>query len=432
MRAALLLALAAVTAWGDPGPRPRFTTRDCSRLGARSSRGFPCDNYALFEFAPQSGAGMGSACGSTGITGAKGEAATFTRASVAECPSSDGQTLTQVSNNIPVVMTGSNTSTWLGIYFGGTHTNLALWSRDLSNAAWVKTSMTCTLNATGMRGDANQASTCTSTAINGTVLQTITTAAATRSTSFRVKKVTQTGQIQVTRDNGTTWTDISASLSSTTWKWVVSAESPGCTGSPSNCIVVAAMTGSVLNPTIGFRFLNSGDSIIVDFAQDEDSAWPTLPILTTAASATRAAQTLTFAGVASVANAGCAAVTFMPHWTGAVGPTTGYLTGGTAGRYLYQLGTSAAGVRVYDGVNDLSTGTSNHTAGQERRYRSTWTGSTMTLTNVTDTGTVSGAFSGTMSTGTLEIGAAAGWAGGVEVAGVLKGIQLDPSTTRCQ
>jgi len=425
MRLAALLVLVAVAAQAQGlGRFDRFCRQ-------RSDRGMLCDDV-LFEFAPTSGVGMGTACAGTAITGAKGEAATFTRASVAECPSADGQTLTQVSNNIPVVMTGSNTSTWLGVYFGGPHTNLALWGRDFSNAAWVKTSMTCTLNATGMRGDANQASTCTSTAINGTVLQTITTAAATRSTSFRVKKVTQTGQIQVTRDNGTTWTDISASLSSTTWRWVVSAESPGCTGSPSNCIVVAAMTGSVLNPVIGFRFTNSGDSIVVDFAQDEDSAWPTLPILTTVASATRAAQTLTFAGVARVASTGCAAVTFMPHFTGTVGPNASYLTGGTSGRYLYQVGTSGAGVRVFDGTNDLATGTSNHTAGQERRYRSTWTGATMTLTNVTDVSSTSGTFSGTMSTGTLEIGSAAGWGAGVEVAGLIKGIQLDPSVGRCQ
>ena len=40
---------------------------------------------AFFEFAPASGVGMGEACSCVDVTGTKGEALTFTRASTATC-----------------------------------------------------------------------------------------------------------------------------------------------------------------------------------------------------------------------------------------------------------------------------------------------------------------------------------------------------------
>jgi hypothetical protein len=58
--------------------------------------------------------------------------------------------------------------------------NLAIWGRDLTNAAWTKTNMTTAKTATGADGSANGATTLTATAGNATVLQSITSASAAR------------------------------------------------------------------------------------------------------------------------------------------------------------------------------------------------------------------------------------------------------------
>lgn len=264
----LLLALLLSQVMEPTSPEgPIFSSP--SRLG----------NLALLEFAPASGAGMGVACACAAVTGAKAEALTYSRASAAECYSNDGQTLTQCSTNQPVVSSGTAASSVLGLWTEQSRDNEAVWCRDLSNAAWTKTSMACAKTATGMRNDANGASTCTASGANGTVLQVLVSAAVTRTTSLHVKRRTGTGVVEVTRDNGTTWSAITASLSSTLWRRVVPRETPGCAGG--NCIVVAAMTGSVVNPTFGLRLGTSGDAVDVDFVQDEPGDEATSPIATT-------------------------------------------------------------------------------------------------------------------------------------------------------
>jgi len=336
--AALCAVLVVALVAADRGRFGRFNSR-CDQ--GRSSRGFLCDASssvaAYFEFAPASGAGMGAACAGTAVTGSRGETVTVARGSAAECYSNDGQTLTQIASNLPRVSSGDITSTWLGIWSERPVTNLALRSRDLSVAGvWVPTSMTCTLTATGMRNDVNGASTCTATGANGTALQTLTVAAATRSTSLHLKRRTGTGTVEVTRNNGTTWSAVDASLSSTVWRRVVSVETAGCAGG--NCIVVPAMTASVLNPVIGIRIVTSGDAVDVDFVQDENSPEPTSPILTTSASATRSGDLYTVT-TATPAPAFCGAVTVVTGRT--VPNTSSLLTFQSGGTYSFSLQTDS-------------------------------------------------------------------------------------------
>jgi hypothetical protein len=85
MRAALLVALWAAVTWAQSDPRGRFGRTNSRCAQGRSTRGLPCEDFAFFEFAPASGAGMGSACACTTPTGAKGEALTFTRTGDATC-----------------------------------------------------------------------------------------------------------------------------------------------------------------------------------------------------------------------------------------------------------------------------------------------------------------------------------------------------------
>lgn len=249
----------------------------------------PRASLAYFEAFPLSGTGTSGACSTTAPTGAKGEVLTWSRSGVAECYSNDGQTLTQMADGIPRVSSGSAASSQLGIWREPSALNSMLWGRDWNNAVYTKTNMTCAKTATGMRVDANSASTCTATGANGTALQAIVYASAAANSSFHIKRRTGTGVVEVTRDNGSTWTAITSSLSSTLWRRVVAWDAPGCAGG--NCIIVPAMGTTAANPTIGIRIVTSGDAVDLDFAQDEAGTNPTSPILTTNAAAPRGAET---------------------------------------------------------------------------------------------------------------------------------------------
>ncbi len=170
-----------------------------------------------------------------------------------------------------------------------TATNLVTSNRDLSDADWTKTSMTCAKTATGVDGVANSASTCTATGTNGTVSQAITVASAARNTSVYVKRISGSGVVSVSRDNGSTYTAITSSLSSTIFKRVVSLETESTRRG--GAIQVTAMGATAANPTVIFRLGTSGDVIAFDLAQDEAGTFPSSPITTThGATAARAAE----------------------------------------------------------------------------------------------------------------------------------------------
>lgn len=326
MRFAALLALLSVTAEAQ-----RFSTRDCKRMASRTSRALPCDSAPLFQFAPLSGAGgFTTACAGVHVTGAGGEAITFTRASVGECYSTDGQTLTQVASGFERVMSGDATDPVLGLLVEAVATtNDALQARNLADAVWLKTNVTCTKTATGMRNDANGASTCTATLANGTVLQPIVRAATAAAFSIHIKRRTGSGTINVTRDNGTTWTAVTGI--GATWKRIVpTADTPGCAGG--NCIVVSQVAGSTLNPTVGIQIVTSGDAVDLDFAQEEvnTKSQSTSPIETAAAATTRAAEHATWSPPAALSvRPGCEAVTMVGSVTSAYQAGIESAVGGT-------------------------------------------------------------------------------------------------------
>lgn len=115
-------------------------TEHVSREGMRAGeRGGP--SLAYFEFAPLSGAGMGQECGTATVTGAKGEALTFTRASSAYCTAGNQTTgitngaMTLLTTNKPRVTTGG--SGVKGLLVEGARTNSVLRSEEFDNAAWL-------------------------------------------------------------------------------------------------------------------------------------------------------------------------------------------------------------------------------------------------------------------------------------------------------
>jgi hypothetical protein len=157
-------------------------------------------------------------------------------------------------------------STCNGLLIEESRANRILWCRDASQSNWTKTNVTAAKDQTGIDGVANAASSLTATADNGTCIQTITLASGSRTASVYLKRITGTGNVQVSLD-GSTWSTVD--LSSTEWRRIV-------------------LSGTVTNPVVGIRLATNGDAVAMDFAQVEDGAFATTPILTTTASATRA------------------------------------------------------------------------------------------------------------------------------------------------
>ncbi|HSG62505.1 MAG TPA: hypothetical protein VLA24_13845 [Pseudomonadales bacterium] len=158
-------------------------------------------------------------------------------------------------------------------------TNLCLRSRDLADAAWTKTDATAVRSATGADGVASTATTVTATAGNATVLQAITSASSARVFSAFVRRRTGTGTVEITQDNGSTWTAItltsSFALFSTTFQ-------------------------TLTNPIVGFRVVTSGDEIDVDFCQAETGLTATSPIATEGSTVNRATDAFTLTSATSL------------------------------------------------------------------------------------------------------------------------------------
>lgn len=150
-----------------------------------------------------------------------------------------------------------------------TRTNIVLWNRDMTDASWVKTTMTAAKDQVGIDGVANSASSLTATAGNALCLQTIVSASASRRQSAFVRRLTGSGTIQMTGD-GSTYTTITLT---TAWAQL------------------SLPTATVTNPIVGFKIVTSGDAIAVDMVQNEavgaTADQPSTPIDTTTVSATR-------------------------------------------------------------------------------------------------------------------------------------------------
>jgi hypothetical protein len=186
--------------------------------------------------------------------------------------------LTEVPANVPAFEWNAD-GTYRGVSVEPGATNLALHSRDLTQAAWVKTNATPARTATGADGTANTGTTLTATAGNATILQAITSASSARVFGARVRRRTGTGTVEITQDNGTTWTAIT--LTSTYQLFPTASQ-------------------TLTNPTVGFRIVTSGDAIDVDFCQAETGAVSTSPIVTAGSTANRVADSVTLTGASSL------------------------------------------------------------------------------------------------------------------------------------
>lgn len=206
-----------------------------------------------------------------------GQAATYSRASIGTSIDSAGR--------IQIAGYGQPRFDWRDFDADGirespcllledTRTNVVLWNRDMTNAAWVKTGMTAAKDQTGVDGLVNSASSLISTGINGTCAQSITLGSSVRCQGAWIRRLVGTGLVQMTTDGGTTWVTLTLT---TAWQ------------------LFSIPTQTLANPSVGFRVHDMNDKIAVDFVQNENGVTPSSSIATTTVAVTRAADALSFA-----------------------------------------------------------------------------------------------------------------------------------------
>jgi hypothetical protein len=197
----------------------------------------------------------------------------FTRASTGWSFDANGL-LVSTAANLPRYYFDPADGTMRGMLIEQARANRLLWSRDMTNAAWVKTNCTAALTATGIDGVANSASTITVTTGVASVAQTITLSSLARIFSIYVKRVSGSGDILISI-NGTNYQSVAPT--STEWQRV-------------------SISATVTNPVVTLRMTNTGDVFAFDCAQIEDSTAATTPIITTSATVTRSPDELNVTG----------------------------------------------------------------------------------------------------------------------------------------
>lgn len=189
---------------------------------------------------------------------------TYNSASPAWAVGPDG-VLFQPAANAPVIEYDPTT----GARIWDVVLNLSLHSRDLTQTAWLKSGITPTRDQVGANGVSNTATRLTATSSDGTCLQTITSASATRVSGFYIRRITGTGTVEITQNGGATWTAVS--LTSTFARYSIAS-------------------ATITNPQIGFRIRSNGDEIAVDFAQLQSSAILGPPVATAGVTASSTAD----------------------------------------------------------------------------------------------------------------------------------------------
>ena len=169
------------------------------------------------------------------------------------------------------IVDGVVTAAGDAMVFEAAATGIGLYSNTFSNAAWVKSNITPTQNAVGPDGVTNSAWTLVAGANDATMLQSVTSAAATRVTAVYLKRKTGTGAISLTVDNGSTY---SKKTLTTAWQRFEYSQA------------------AVTNPVYGLKMATSGDEIYAYHDELLSAATATSPIPTTTAAITRAATDL--------------------------------------------------------------------------------------------------------------------------------------------
>ncbi len=405
--------------------------RESRRMGGRSAS---VQQYALFEFAPPSGAGLGTACACQDVTGAKGEVLTYTRTGASAC--TKGNVLTGIADgdlvvcaaDKPHIMPGGDGTGPLGLLIEGARVNRLLRSAELCNAAWADVGTpVCDSDALiGPLGTVTmERLTDDDAGAKEGRSQTVATTNQTKHTASCYVKagtatsvtITQVGTGNSAGDCSATFTGLSTTTSTRAFCTSSAAYGAGITN-----VTVSILVGSTVGVT---------GSVYAEACQHE-AASPlnaTSYIPTTSATVTRGNASMLYTVPSWSSTVLSMAATIVPAWTtsnvseaGAPGILT---MNGTNGSSLYVNGT----LRFLTGAtaNPSSTLT---TASPVRVYG---------YDNGTNAVNVYGTNTNSVSTGAAanrfgtSLGIGTGTPAGVNVlAGVISRVCIDPNPLRCR
>jgi len=114
--------------------------------------------------------------------------------------------------------------------------NNCLWGRDATNAAWTKSNITAAKTATGLDNVADSASRLTATANDATLLQLLTAATGTRTTSAWIKAITLTQKPELSPGGGT----FDSSFGWTLGSWTIGGGVASIVASPGSILRIAS------------------------------------------------------------------------------------------------------------------------------------------------------------------------------------------------
>ncbi len=272
----------------------------------------------------------------------------------------------------------------LGLLIEELRTNSLTFALNFSNAAWTTSTLTVGATVASPDGQTN-GYTLTATGPNATIKAAVTTTAVAWTASFWLRRVTGSGNVDITMD-GTTF--VTQTLTSTWTRF--SASQTGVAGTS--------------NP--GIRLVTSGDVVQVFGGQAEAGAFATSLIPTFGTAATRAAESPNIPTTGwMAANIGSWYASFRRDQVDLI--STKYIAAlDSVGRAIYQA--TNLGIKAYDGTN--ISGTANLiTGGVIAKAASSVSGAGL-KTCLAGGAVATTAFSGTFGTvqTTLNIGHLAG------------------------
>ena len=265
-------------------------------------------------------------------------------------------------------------------------TNRCLQSEVFDNASWAKSNVTVSANSTTAPDGTTTADTLTASAGNGTVIQDLgVVASAAKNGSVWLKRLTGTGNIDLTLDNGSTWTTAAVTSSWTRF----------------------SVTQTLANEDFGIRIVTSGDAVYAWGGQVETGAdGVTSYVPTTTIAVTRNDDALTYPTAGNFNTS-----------SGTVYCEGVQLTLGTAGGSTFICDSSGIALPIYTQANGTLTSYDGTGAAAQAgqlvlgtRYRMACTFSAATGLNVYQDGTAgtNPAFDGTMNATSVAIALGAG------------------------